>query len=469
MIVSTVLAAALASSGVCQLPAAAAAPDAEAAKAFVEVGDSELASGNTDTAAAAYREALRLAPANRRAREGFLDACARASPSATLASGRALMNAGERRAAIEIFERLREGRPNPTAALLEGICFYEEEDDESARPLLLEARAAPDLAARASYFLGLIELRNGAGSDAAAYFEQAMAVRPEPLAERAQLLRLAAFRSGRAVISVFAESGYDSNVNYTPAGSPASGDGDGAAGLAAWLRPLGLSGPYLRASGFYRRQVQVNDRDLGIFGGLAGWRLGRGESYLFADYGFEATLLGSSPYFYAHRLRAAARKRVGRIALFALYGVRFGAYQTPVSAPYSGVLHTIDSDVSFRFPLGSSIALGYHAGRDVADSVDAASWEHGPRAFLRFVLFPSLRASGEAAWTWRLFDAPSAGNSQARSDRILYLGAALEKDIADRLTLRLAGGERIASSNVPAYTYSRFTAALALSYTIGIY
>ena len=458
MIFGVLLAAA---GGLCTLPEPAPTRDREAAQAYIEIGDGELAAGSVDTATVAYREALRLEPGSARAREGFLSACTRASPAEALERGRKLMDAGERRAAIEVFERLRRGRTDRAAALLEGICLYEEGDDELARPLLVEARAAPDLAARASYFLGLIELRDGSGSDAVAHFEAASAEKGV-LAERAELLRGIAYRSGRGLIALSIESGYDSNVNYTPNGTPASADGGGAAGLVVALRPLGVSGPFLRGYGYYRQQVQARDRDFGNFGAQAGWRAGRGDRYAFADYAFDASVLGGSPYLYAHRLRGGGRWQIRRVGLSAVYGARFGSYQTSSSAPYSGIFQTLDVDLSHRFWLASYLALGYHAGRDAADAPEAASWEHGPRAAVRFVLLPTLRASADVAWLWRPFDV-------ARSDRVLYLAAAVEKDFANRFTLRLSVGDRIARSNLGTYSYSRITATLALSYTLGLF
>jgi tetratricopeptide (TPR) repeat protein len=448
-----------AAGGLCALPEPAPMRDREAARAYVEVGDGELAADSVETAMVAYREALRFEPDSARAREGFLSACTRANPAQALARGRELMDAGERRAAIEVFERLRQGRTDRAAALLEGISLYEEGDDERARPLLVEARTAPDLAARASYFLGLIELRDGSGSDAVAHFEAASAEKGL-LAERAELLRGIAYRSGRGVLALSLESGYDSNVNYTPDGSSASADGGGAIGVVGALRPLGVSGPYLRGYGYYRRQFQAIDLDFGNFGGQAGWRAGRGDRYVFADYAFDASLLGGSPYLYAHRLGGGGRWQIRRVGLSAVYGARFGSY--PTSPSYSGIFQTVDADLSLRFRLASYLALGYHAGRDAAKAPDAASWEHGPRAAVRFVLLPTLRASADIAWLWRRFDA-------ARSDHFLYLAAAVEKDFANRFTLRLSVGDRIARSNQPAFSYSRITATLALSYTLGLF
>ncbi|GAC1342894.1 MAG: hypothetical protein NVSMB23_16070 [Myxococcales bacterium] len=468
MILVAVVAAALAG-GPCALPAPAAVPDRDAALGYLEVGDAELAGGAPATATVAYREAVRLDPSNPRARAAYRLACEQAGPANSLAWARQQMDAGNCDAAIGQFERLRALGKNPLATLLEGVCRYEQTNDDAARPLLLEAAREPGLAGRANYFLGLIDLRDGAGAAAAARFEQVANAREGSLSERARLLRGTALRTGRGVLSVFAESGYDSNVSYAPDGVPASPDGAGTAGLSLALRPTGLAGPYLRASGSYRTQLQFHDQDAGVAAAQVGWRAGRGETYAFGDYGFEATILGGAPYLYAHRLRGGARWQARRVALSAVYAARFASYQTPSSAGYSGLYQILDPDISLRFPLGSSLSLGYHAGRDAADLPETRSWDHGPRATARLVLLPSLRANLEAGFAWRRFDAAAAGAGQARSDRILFAGAALEKDFADRFTLRLAAGDRRAWSNLPGLSYSRVTATLGLSYTLGLF
>jgi hypothetical protein len=215
--------------------------------------------------------------------------------------------------------------------------------------------------------------------------------------------------------------------------------------------------------------LQARDRDLGLFGGQAGWRLGRGDTYAFADYAYDATLLGGSPYLLAHRIRAAARWQISRVGLFAAYGLRIGSYQTPTSKSYSGRLHTLDPEVSLRFPMGSSVSVGYHAGRDLADLVETRSWEHGPRLAFRFILGRGWRASGEGSFVYRFYDAAVAGLAQPpRSDTSLYVGASVEKDVG-RWTVRLSAGDRVVSSNLPGYSYSRLTSTFGLSYTLGLF
>jgi tetratricopeptide (TPR) repeat protein len=466
---------AAAASGVCALPEPAAAPDPAAAQAYLEVGDAETAVHSTETALLAYQEAARFDPSNARAREAYLLACTRGSPAKMLDEGIDRMDAGDRGGAIAIFERLRAGRPDPAAALYEGIIKYEEGDDEAARPLFVEAQAGSASGVRARYFLALIELRDGGGDAAAALFTQVVANAQGTLAERAELLRSAALRSGRGVISFGAESGYDSNVTFAPDGGQATADGAGAAELSISLRPLGLSGPYLRGGAFYRGQFKASDRDLGVFSGQAGWRLGRGETYAFGDYGYGETLLGGSPYLLAHRLRTGGRWKLGRIALSAVYAARFGSYlktRTVDFSDFSGVLQTVDPGISFPFGLASIVYLGFHLARDAANTAVRSSWSVGPRAAARFALTPTLRTSAEVAFTSRTFDAapPSTSNAlpPAQADTSVFFGGAVEKDL-ERFTLRAGAGYQINSSNIDLYSYSRLTFTVGASYALGIF
>ncbi len=457
----------LAAAGLCSIPEAASEPDPASARVYLEVGDGELAGGSVETALVAYREATRLDPSLERARSAYLSTCLLHHREALLADGRRTMDAGNCRGAIEMFHQLA---GDAEAALYEAVCRYEQGDDEEARPLLAAAMTAPAFENRARYFLGLIELRDRSGNDAAQLFDRVVAS-GEPLAERAEVLRSVALHSGRAVVSGSVESGYDSNINLTPDGLPASGDFGGGGTLGLSLRPLGLSGPYLRATAFYRRQLQVTNRDFGAFGGQAGYRLGRGPTYAFADYAYEATLLGGSPLLLAHRLRAAGRWQLHRIALSLLYAVRLGTYQTVGSSAYTGTAQSLTPEISYRLPLGSNVSVGYLVLRDGTSTADTSSWEHGPRAAVRWVLRPTLLLFAEAGLLFRPFDAGTAGTggtSAPRSDVIGFGSGSLEQDLG-RFTVRLAGGVRRSASNDAVYAYTRLSATLGVSYTLDLF
>jgi tetratricopeptide (TPR) repeat protein len=455
---------AVAAGGVCDLPEPAPTPDAASARAYLEVGDAELAADSAATALVAYREAVRLDPANPRARSAYLSACVGHHRDALLADGWRLMDAGDCRGAIDAFRQLP---GDPAAALYEAICRYQEGDDDEARPLLRTALAAPAYEDRARYFLGLIELRDRSGNEAAELFGQ-VAAAGGPLAERAEVLRTAALRSGRAVVGVSVEPGYDSNVNFTPDNLP--GSDDFGVGGALWLalRPLGLSGPYLRANAYYLKMRHATDNDLGFATAQAGYRLGRGETYAFGDYGYEATTLGGSPLLYAHRLRAGGRWQIRRFALSLVYALRIGTYQTADTGAFSGNAHFLTPEVSYRLPLGSSVALGYSVSRDQTSFADTSAWEQGPRAAVRWAFRPTLRGGIEGGLFFRSYDAGIQQAPAARFDAIRSLSAYLEQDI-DRVTVGLAAGVRNSVSNEAAHTYTRVTATLGASYTLSLF
>lgn len=453
----------LLAAGLCELPPPANPADPEAAKAYLDVGDAEK--GSDEAARFAYREAARLDPANARAREAYLASCVRAARDAFLDDGRRRMDRGDCDGAIAIFGQVRKAGPDALASLLEGVCRYEQGDDDDARPLLEEAEASPAQRAQARYFLGLIELRDRSGRRAAELFEDVAATGQGTLAARAATLRTTALRSGRYLVSVSAESGYDSNLDLAPDGAPANGDGTGAGNLWLSLRPTGLSGPYLRGNAYYRRQLQSSAPDFASFSGQGGFRRGRGETYAFADYALEGTFTGGTPWLVAHRLRAGARWQAGRFALSGVYAVRFGSFQT--AQAYSGTLHSLLPDVTLRFPMGSSVSLGYEVARDAARLAETSSWLHGPRATLRLVLRPTLRATAEAGLTLRSFDGPGATATDARSDTIGYGSVSLHQDL-ERVSLHLTGYARRAASNLAGLSYSRFTVVFGVSYTFEV-
>ncbi len=459
----------LVAAALCEPPLPAPAVSPLEALDYLEVGDAERAAGSLDTAQVAYAEALRLDPSSDRARLAWLAACVEQHGDALLAEGRRLLDEGDRPGALALFERLRSGRSDPAVDLFEGIALYEEGDDERARPLLLEAARSAAWSARAQYFLGLIGLRDGAGAEAASLFERVELAGSGGLVERAAVLRQTALRTGRGVVSVFAESGYDSNVTYAADSQPAPTDGALGAGLFGQLRPLGLSGPYLRASAFLRQQLQVHEGDLGVFGGQAGYRLGRGETYGLFDYGYELTRLGGSNYLSAHRFRAGGRwLPFGRFSVAGVYALRLGSYLTAGSSAYSGVLHSLSPEVSYRFPLGSSMTLGYDVFRDATQLAETSSWEHGPRAGMHLLLRPTLRASVESGVRLRNLDGGPVQGVAAVSSTVYFGSVAAEQDFG-RLTVRLLLGARASSSSDAANSWTRMTATLGVSYTAGIF
>ena len=450
----------------CVPPRPASPPDPAAAQAYVAVGESEQ---GHPAGLDAFREALRLDPANAAAQAGFQAACRPQDDRFDRA--RKSMDAGDRAAAIRLFEEIRSEAPSPPAALLEGICLYELEQDRAAESLLLEAAASDAVADSARFFLGLIAERRGEQAEAERLFE-GLAQGTSPVREQADRLLRRSREAGTLSISLLAEPGYDSNVSLSPSGVPAGGDAFGSLAAALVWRPI--DGLFARATGFYREQLQLHDYDLGAAGGAIGYALGPASRQLAAEYDYDFVALGSAPYLSAHRLALSGRLGFGDLSLAAAYAVRFENYRTAATSPFSGTLHGAQLSATLRVANGAWVELSYRGARDFATYVETSYLEHGPAAALRLSL-GAFRAAVEAGAAFRLYDdvdpaltTPSMPLGVQRQDALLDASAVAEYDVADRWTLRLSLGGRDAISNVPQLTYLRGYAALGVAFAAGL-
>ena len=446
----------LAASDPCASPPTAERNDPDLARRYVAVGEAELDSGGTDTARIAFQEALRRDPSNQQARHGLDALCA----EARFEEGRRLLDAGDPTRAVAVFSRLRAATPSRPAALLEGIARYQLQDAAGARPLLEEAEQEPELASAAHFYLGLIALRE---DDARAAAEQLSQISPDTrLAATATQLARVARRSGRLVISLLVDSGYDSNVTLLPSGVPGGQDAMGSVAAAVVARPLGESGPWLRANGLYRRQLQLHDYDLGAVGAAAGLQIGRATNHVGLEYDYDYLALGGSPYLGAHRLSAEGATALGRFLLNGAYMLRFESYRTDATRPFSGVLQVTNLTAGVRIGEGGSMRAGYQLGHDVARYPETSYFEHGPRARLDLPLGERTRLSVDAAALWRPYDAVDPALGLKRSDLLLDGTLAADFDLSDQLTLRASVFGRRALSNAPDLSYARVVVSLGL-------
>lgn len=430
----------------CALPPPAAQPDPAAAQAYVEAGESEPA-GALD----AFREALRLDPSNARAQAGFQAACR--PGEGRFEKARALMDAGDRAGAIAIFEELR---PMPEAALLEGICLYELEQDDAAESALLEAQATESTAEAAQFFLGLLARRRGQEAEADRLFGE-VAQGNSSVADPARRL----LKPSRVSVSALAEAGYDSNVSLSPSNAPMGGDGIGSLAAALVVRPL--EGLFVRASGVYRAQPTLSDYDLGALGGAVGY----GWGPLNAEYDYDFVALGNAPYLSANRLGLGARWPLDAWTLSAAYGVRFENYRTGVTANFSGTLHGGQVAAALRLSPSASVELAYRVARDLAQIDSTSYFEHGPAAAVQ-VGVGRLRLSAEASAAFRQYDGLDQGLGAQLQDTILDAAALGEYDLGARWTLRLTVGGRDQIANVAELTYLRGYATLGLGFAAGL-
>lgn len=459
------LAAALLAADPCA-PVEPAAPDPVAAAEYRAVGEAERAGGDLDTAAAAFRAAAARDPGDQASRAALQALCA-AGPGAAdpFDEGLRLLEEGEVGAAAAAFRRARERREDPSAALLEGICRYDLGEWDAASRLLQEAARRPAHAPAARLYLGMLALRQGSGAQAAALFDAA-AASPSLSRMASDLARLAR-REGRLVVSLLAESGWDSNVPLAASEIP-GGREDGAwalTGGALW-RPRGANGPYLRANGSLHQQLSLDAYDVGAADGAAGWQHRAGRLSLLGEYDYGYRTLGGERFLSSHRLLASAGLPVGRAVLSVLWLTRFedyaGGYQ-----PFSGVLHRAEAKATLPVGSRATLALAYGGGRDLADASYLSFLEHGPRVELRLAVAPRVRLGAEVGATFRTYDAADPAFSAARREAYLDGAALAEVDLTARLSLRGALQARRAWSNVSVLEYDKIVPTLGLSWTAG--
>lgn len=439
-----VVAALLAESGLCGPVTPGGPPDPAAAAPYVEVAEAEQAAGERDTALVAWREVLKRDPRNARAKAAVKSLCGDA-------------DAREEAAA---------------ASLLAGLKLLELGADAAAADAFLDALAAPELADTASYFLGVLALREGRSAEAGLYLDEAVASSDAGLARRAEELRFRAAREGRVALSVRLGSEYDSNVELVPDGTAqqgGSGDGVGAGAAELRLRPWGDNGPYARVFGNYRGHLRFHGFDLAGAGGALGWGHLGTRLQLSAEYGFDWLALGGTPYLLAHRLQVAARAPVGPVVLEASLAGRHEDFREDAYSGYSGWRGTarLDAEWSPTEPL--TLSAGWYGGLLRTYELSLGYVEHGPRAEARLRLRPGLHVVGEVGYTLRgyqNFDNPLGAR---REDGYLDAGAAAEWDVAANWSLRASVGWRGASSNVSELSYGRFTGGLELVWSRGLY
>ena len=463
------LALALAAGDPCApLPPLAGAPDPAAAGAYRKVADEERRAGAIETAALAYREALARDPSDQASRLALDALCRERGAAAPFQRGLEEMEAGDLGAAARSFEDARAAGAGASAALLEGVCRYELGEDDQARERLREAREDPTHHEAADLYLGLLALREGDG-DAAALAFDAAGHDPRLSTLAAPLSRLAR-RTGRLVLAALVASGWDSNAQLAPSGTPidTSNDGQLDAAASALYRPLGESGPFLSGRGLFHQQLRFGDLDSWGLAGAAGWQLGRGRRALWAEYGYEYRTLGGSPFLSAHGLRAAGWAPAGPFTLSASYFVRFESYQGTLYQPFSGTYQGGEPSASALLSPRMRLLLGYRLSRDGVGLPQLSFVEHGPHARLGIDVPPRARLFVEAGVSWRGYDALDPQLALTRSDTYLDGAVALEWDLSARTFLRASIEARRAWSNAAAFTYFRLAPTVGLGWVAGL-
>lgn len=442
-------------------------PDASAARAYRDAASRELAAGSVETAISAYREAAANDPSDPFAREALRRLCETPPPPDPFREGVRWMDAGDYGRAAAAFHDARAGDGAPSAALLEGICRFELGQDEAARGLFEEASAYPSHRDEARFYLGLLALRAGATEEAAVLLESA---RANPGLDRAASdLASVARRDGRFVISLLAETGWDSNVTLAPDGNPSGppeADGLYALSGSALYRPQGISGPYLRLGGLLQEQLRLGAYDFDGFAAGGGWQLARKDRGLVAGYDFSAWRFGGAPYLSAHRLLGSAWLRAGPAVLGASYLVQAESY-APAWSRFSGTRQRAELRVSALATARVRVSLSYGAERFGASDAVLSFVEHGPRTELR-VARGRVIAGLDASVRWRMYETRDPALSARRADSYLDASLFAEWALTGPLSLRFSLLGRKALSNVPDLEYEKVLPVVGIGYTLGL-
>lgn len=502
---------ALAAIDPCGAKEAERSPDPSLSEIYRRVGDAELAERSEHTAAEAYALALRWDEGNEAARLVLRRLCDRRALAAAIAEAAARMDAGDWRGAAELLQqararqahasagsgshperpegpahpeparalpRLRPGQAGsaiedeshrPSAALLEGICWFELGDDARAAAALEEALPDADLEPAAGALLGLVHLRQGRSREAEWRLSALESGNSALRSTAAELLRLAA-REGGLVLTGQLGGGLDTNPTLAPGAQvsfPGAAEGAAAVAATALWRPLGASGPYARSAAGARWLARSRTHDWAGAMAAAGVQLGDRAGRLSAEYSFDGLLFGAEPYSYAHSLRGRALVMAGPVLISAEYAGRLENFVAPAAAGESGPRHDGLAALVLPWPNGFAAEFGYGLIRDSARQSELAYLEHGPRAQLS-VAQARARASAAASVGLRSYDGHDADLGVTRKEARLEGQLRGEVDLSARLSLWAsveaarvwANEERLSHDRVAALTGVAFTAGL---------
>lgn len=455
----------------CAPVVAAPAADPAAAAEYRAVAEAEQRAGGAETAVIAWRKAAALDPDDRASRDALAAMCSDGAPKVAsgdpLGDAIRLLDANRYREAAELLRSARRTRPGGAdAALLEGICRYELGEDLEAARLLREAEADADAGHRATarLYLGLIALRAGSSREAAALFDSAAG--SPSIASIATDLSRSARWEGPLSLSVLMEGGWDSNVTLSSSkaggGGMASG-GDAVGGLSAAVvgRPFGSNGLFVRAAGAYQKFARLDRYDFTSVEVGAGGRFWRGGTGITAEYSLADRTLGGDAYLLTHRLLATGAYAFGPVALGGSWWGRWEDYASGW-APYSGFAQRADGRVSVALGSRTRLGAGWAWGHDDADTTALGWTEQGPRADLRVVLGPTTRLAVEGGVADRRYAAYDAAYGLRLEERVVDGAAAVEWDVARRMTLRFSLLARWSDSNYDPFDYTKVIPSAAV-------
>jgi hypothetical protein len=296
------------------------------------------------------------------------------------------------------------------------------------------------------------------------------------------MARLAS-RDGRLVLSLSLGLGADSNPALVPKGASSgsgggmmgngtsaymtNGDGLYDIGAAALWRPEGPVGPYLRAGGALHHYFDKTAYDLATFDGGAGWQLAKGGRGLLGELAYRDQRFGSAPYLTSGRATGSGWVATGDVTWSASWTGAVERYASDLDT-FSGFNSRLEAKAAWIFGPHAWVGIAYGGGSDATRSTVEGYVEHGPRLELRGVLSTRWRAGLDVAYAWRTYRELDPALGVRRADTHLDGSAFVEVDLANRWTARVSVDGRDASSNVPAFAYSRLVPVFGLVYVFGM-
>jgi tetratricopeptide (TPR) repeat protein len=411
------------------------ARDPDDSAAYTAVGDDARNAGDLPTAAIAYRKAIALDPANRRATTGLAAVC------------------GE-----TIDDR---------APLLDAIARYRAGDHAAAGAALSEivrAGGTSSAAAGAHFFLGLIALERHDTHAAIREFELARAD-TDYRALAAALLRLA-HRDGALAIALLVEPELDTNPQLVPdtpplgaaTGAPAT-DEDLLTIATVTARPA----PWLavRDALTWRNQNQLTALDFVANDLEIATELSAGPHRAAIRYDLDYDLLGGARYLIANRATVAYRHDGVTVEPVASYSLRRRDYLRDTEQAFTGWVHTANAGAIVHLGAGIDLDVRATLNRELTLDPSFANLVGGVRLALRTRSTASVRLIASAASGYARYDAAQP-DGQLRRDVPLEASADVEIDVADHVIAVAGAAVTHNESSIEDFRYNQLIARAGL-------
>lgn len=465
--IGSFLVVALAATSPCPTPSGE-LPDRAAADEYFAVAEAELAVGAHETARAALCAALEADPAHARAR-ALLELTGEGGPP-PLEVALAHMKAGRWEEALAAL-RAAPAASEALARLLEGVCLVELGRLDAARAALEQARASPEQRELAEFHLGLLALQAGDTATAAARLDAVMLAEDDRLRRVVGDLKRLSRVEGRFTVLGGVFPGFDTNVDATPTGSVyavSSSAPDLSLFGVLWARPLGRSGPFVRARAQHRALLRVTDFSATVLEASGGWNHVTRHFRVRAQYDFEALWLAGAGYRLSHAAQVAGDATFRTLTVSALWAGRRQDFLTAPFLPFSGWQHSGVLQLAWTPSVSFSAWLGWGYVHDLPAAPQLEFVETGPRLGLEVRPADALRLAVLVNPALRQYQAFDALLEATRQDLRLDAQLTASLQLLDFLALQAAAGTLVTRSNVSLFSFERFTASLGLVFALGV-